>query len=130
MLIVFHFSADNHPDLLAEIEKEAKEIGLNPTRPVRMRTGSLPIEIIVALGSAGAFTALFQLISNLLSKNKDRELTITIPSEEKTLTLKGHSLPEEKELIKRLAPMFAEEKAKMPDRSSPKGHKSKRERKP
>ncbi len=125
-VVMLHFRADNQPDLLAELEKEAKEVGLNPTRPARMR--NIPLqEIIVGLGSAGAFTALFQLISNLLLKNKDRELIII--SKGTTLTLKGHSLPEEKELLERLLPEFAEAKTEASEFPAQKGHTRKERKK-
>lgn len=106
MPIMVHLSAEDQPGLIAELEETAGELGLNPTHPARLRAGPLPVEVIVALGSAGAFTALFQLVSSFLSKNKDRELTISIPSEGKTLTMKGHSLSEEKDMLRLLASTF------------------------
>jgi len=59
-------------------------------------------QILVSLGSAGAFTALYQVISKFLEKNKDRELTI----ERKGIkvVIKGHGLPEEYILLEMLAP--------------------------
>jgi hypothetical protein len=102
-VVTLHFRAEGDPDLLAELEKEAELRGLAPTRPARMRTVPLPLEVIVALGSAGVFTAIFQTLSSVLLRNKDRELTVTIPSQGKAITLKGHDLHEEKELLRLLA---------------------------
>lgn len=69
----------------------------------KLRHGAIsPAEIIVALGSAGIFTAVYQTIASYLTRNQSRELTLT--KGKITLTIKGHSLPEETELLKKLAP--------------------------
>jgi len=59
-------------------------------------------EIIVAIGSAGAFQALYQVICKVLEKNKDREIIVV--RKDKQITIKGHSLPEEKDIIRQIAP--------------------------
>lgn len=61
-----------------------------------------PAEVIVALSSAGIFTVVYQAIASYLARNRDRELTLT--KGKVSITIKGHSLPEENELLKRLAP--------------------------
>lgn len=59
-------------------------------------------EFIVTLGSAGVFTALFQVLSKFLEKHKDREITIT--REGREITIKGHSFQEERKLLHELIP--------------------------
>lgn len=61
-----------------------------------------PTEVIVALGSAGVFSALYQSISSYLMRNQNRELTLE--KGKVKITIKGHSLPEEMELLKEIAP--------------------------
>ena len=68
-----------------------------------LRTGAgTPEELIIALGSAGVFSAVYQAISSYLTRNQNREITLT--KGKTTITIKGHSLPDEKELLKTLAP--------------------------
>lgn len=68
-----------------------------------LRHGAIsPAEIIVALGSAGIFSAVYQAIASYLTRNQSRELTLT--KGKVTITIKGHSLPEETELLSKLAP--------------------------
>jgi hypothetical protein len=42
------------------------------------------------------------VICKILEKNKDKELVVV--HKDKQVTIKGHSVPEEKELIKQIAP--------------------------
>lgn len=68
-----------------------------------LRHGAIsPAEVIVAVGSAGIFTAVYQAIASYLKRHKDRELTLK--KGEVAITIKGHSLPEETDLLKALAP--------------------------
>jgi hypothetical protein len=73
----------------------------------RMR-GVSPIEVIVTLGSAGAFTAVYKVISKLLDRNKDRE--VTMKRGEMEVCVKGYNLPETNELLDRLAPELLKKK--------------------
>lgn len=58
---------------------------------------------IVASGAVGsALTTLYNALNSYLSKDNSRELTLE--REGKRITIKGHSLPEEKELIRELFP--------------------------
>ena len=61
-----------------------------------------PTEIVIALGSAGAFTALYQILCKFLERNKDRVLTLE--RNDVKLILKGHSMPEEKDPLDQLVP--------------------------
>jgi len=61
-----------------------------------------PTEIIVALGSAGVFSALYQTISSYLTRNQDKELTLE--KGDTKITIKGHTLPEEMKLLELFAP--------------------------
>lgn len=69
-----------------------------------------PVGIMVALSSAGVFTAVYKAISIYLNRFNAKELTLT--KNDITITIKGHSLPEEKELIQMLAPELLPEKLK------------------
>jgi hypothetical protein len=81
-----------------------------------LRNGAVsPSDLLVTIGSAGVFTAIYQTISSFLMRNQNRELTLS--RGEQKITIKGHSLPEEKALLKLLAPEFLSDKkdsAKLP----------------
>ena len=68
------------------------------------RDGSIALptinEIIVTLGSAGAFSVLYQIVSAYLRRSDERE--VTFEKDDMRITIKGHSLPEEKVLLKQL----------------------------
>lgn len=84
-------------DLLETITSTLQINDGNIFYPSRTR-GGLPItEVVIALSSAGAFTAIYQVICKFLERNKDRE--ITLERGKVKVTVKGHSLPEEKELL-------------------------------
>lgn len=71
--------------------------------PFKLRHGAIsPAEVIVALGSAGVFTVVYQCIASYLTRNQGRELTLT--KGDVTITIKGHSLPDQTALIAKLAP--------------------------
>lgn len=68
-----------------------------------LRQGSItPAEIIIALGSAGLFTAVYQAISSYLTRNEGREIQLS--KGKVSITVKGHSLPDEMQLLRELAP--------------------------
>ncbi len=96
-------------NLVLQLTKEVQEAGgdvyhhICPPGPYGFKHGwSPPSDIIVALGSAGVFTAVYKAISSFLSRNRDRELTLE--RGEVKITIKGHSLPEEMDLLKKIAP--------------------------
>jgi Effector Associated Constant Component 1 len=68
----------------------------------RMSVWPPDAEFIVALGSAGVFTALIQTINKFLERNKGRE--ITVEREGKKITIKAHGLREEREILQELFP--------------------------
>jgi hypothetical protein len=111
-----HVIAGDDPELLTKLTEAAEAAGLRPTLPVRLRTVPPAAEIILAIGSAGAFTALYQIIGSLLKKNENRELTLKLGDVE--LTLKGHTLPEEEALLERLAPELLAERRTQGSRNS------------
>jgi hypothetical protein len=63
-------------------------------------TGSFIIDMIVALGSAGAFTAVYRIICKWLDRNKNRKLIIKTRNAH--VAIVGHSIPDERELLDRL----------------------------
>jgi hypothetical protein len=69
----------------------------------------VPFEVVVAVGSAGAFTALYQVICKVLEKDKDRELTLEYGK--KKIIIKGHSIRKGKEILNNLFPEFIETKS-------------------
>ena len=101
MSIIFNINVGNDPILITEITKLITETGIEIYDRYLRRRGIPHLDIIVALGSAGAFTALYQVICKYLEKNKDRE--ITIEREGTKICIKGHSVPEEKEFLKTFA---------------------------
>ncbi len=54
-------------------------------------------EIVVALGSAGVFTSVWEIIKALVNKHTSKEVTIAIG--ENSITVKGHRSHEEDELL-------------------------------
>lgn len=78
--------------------------------PFRGSHGSgTPAEIIISLASAGVFSVTYQAIASFFARNQGRELTLT--KGDVTITIKGHSLPDETELIEKLAPELLGNKA-------------------
>jgi hypothetical protein len=95
------------PDVMDELRAAVEHAGLSVASPARMRGAALPSEIIIALGSAGVFSAFFQVLSTVLTRNKTRLLKITRGT--CSLTISGHTLPEELELLSQLVPEFRQE---------------------
>jgi hypothetical protein len=89
----------------AGVEIESPE---QPGGPLRTRGAVAASDLIVALGSGGAFTALYQVLSALIARHHEREIQIERGGVK--VSLKGHSLAEEKDLLARLFPEFASEK--------------------
>ena len=58
------------------------------------------LNVIVVLGSAGVFTAAYKVICKWLERNKAREVTIV--RDQKRITIRGHSVPDEKSLLAEL----------------------------
>jgi hypothetical protein len=63
-------------------------------------------EIVVGLGSAGVFTVLYKIIARYLDRNKAAE--ISFERSDIKITVKGHSLPAERELLAMLCPELSE----------------------
>ncbi|MBU1165207.1 hypothetical protein KKA15_06655 [Patescibacteria group bacterium] len=59
-----------------------------------------PMEIIVTLGSAGAFSALYKIICDLLKRHNSK--VIILEMNDTKVTLVAHSLKEEKEILEEL----------------------------
>jgi|GEM_PF-3491669 len=89
-------------DLINDLRKALILSGLDALPLARMRTLPGVVEIAVALGSAGAFTAFYKLVANFLARHKDR--VIKIERNGYSVSLKGHCLAEEKELLHLLMP--------------------------
>jgi len=77
-----------------------------------------PVQLVIGLGSAGVFTVMYQTLAKYLERNKDRE--VSIERADVKVTIKGHSLPDERELLEKLCPEFAEGKDRT-DSEVPKG---------
>ncbi len=58
---------------------------------------SIASDVIVALGSAGVFSALYQALKAYLSRSDNRQLVVE--TEKAKIEIKGHTLPEEAELL-------------------------------
>ena len=113
MPIVFQLHFGKDASFLAETTQALHDVGIEVREPPTMRSVS-PGDIIVALGSAGAFTALYQVIFKLLEKNKNR--AVTFEYEKTKISVTGYSLPEVKELLEQLAPeLLMNNKSNKPD---------------
>lgn len=87
---------------LSELERELHALGLVPQAPPRRKRSLASAELIIALGSAGAFTALYKVICALIERKAGRSLTVKWGTGE--VNIVGHSLPEERELVSRIWP--------------------------
>ncbi len=103
MVTVLRITSESDPAFLEEVVKAINEAGIEIQDEARVRDLlPLPVDIIVALSSAGVFTTLYQVLAKLLDKNKGRE--VQIESKYGKIILKNHPFVEEKEFIERLAP--------------------------
>ena len=93
----------NHDEVIVEqLIQDIARAGLD-ILPSAQRTRGVPaIDILVALSSAGTLTVLYQVLVKFLEKNKGREITIEI--NDRKVTLKGLSPPEEMNLLRKLVP--------------------------
>jgi len=100
--IILHIDVENDPNLIAEVTKALDKAGIEivPSK-IRIR-GVITPDIIIALTSAGGFTMLYQIISSILNRNKEKELVIERDGIK--VSLKGFSIPEEKKLLELVAP--------------------------
>lgn len=65
-----------------------------------------PGRIVVALGQTGVFHMFYQVICKFIRRHEGRE--ITIERGKVKISIKGHTPPEEKDLLKRFAPELIE----------------------
>jgi hypothetical protein len=96
------FRLRGSPDVIEALREALSGAGVAAQPLARMRTLGGFAEFLTFLGSAGAFTALYQIIGRVLTRYKDRELTIA--RDGLSVSLKGHGLAEEKDLLRQLAP--------------------------
>ncbi len=97
-------------DLLKEIKGEIESFADVTVRPFKGTVSAGPpiplpdqiLALVLTLGSAGAFTAVYQVLVKFLERNKDRE--ITLQRGDTKITIRGHSLHEERALIRELYP--------------------------
>ena len=102
-------SDKNEPYDLVEMTQAIENAGIE-IRERRQRVRGLPaIDIIIALGSAGVFTAFYKVICKFFEKNATRSLTIKYKGGE--ITINGHSLPEETALLNLIASEFPEQRS-------------------
>lgn len=107
---VIHIYIQGEDNLISSLIDASSNMQFKITRPVSLRDDTNLTTVIATLGSAGVFTAFFQILTRLLQNNKDRELLIERKGAK--IVLKGHSLPEEKELISYIAPELLKKKAR------------------
>jgi hypothetical protein len=87
----------NLADLQREVAAKHPEILLD-TEPVR--GGGFVAELIVALGSAGAFTTLYHIIRAYLGRNASKKLLIASPKGR--IEMVGHTAQDEAVVLGRL----------------------------
>jgi len=91
--------------LVAELAETMKRAGLNVSQGPRKR-GEPVSDIVVMLGSTGAFTVLYKIMFKFLEKDKDRKIVLKYKDGE--IEIVGHSMPEELELIQKFKPYLSE----------------------
>lgn len=96
--------------LMKELMDALKLKDLEFKQPVGLRNDLAISEIIVALTSAGAFTAIYQIIASILKKNEKRKIMVKTPKT--TISIEGHSISDEESLLKILAPELKDRKNK------------------
>jgi hypothetical protein len=106
----FKIQLDNHA--LNEINADIvlsnldKEIKMYPKYQDKIRAMSDSIfhitDIIVVLTSASSFTAFYKILCKYLDRNRDKE--VTFDNKGTKVTIKGHSLPEERFIISTILP--------------------------
>ena len=106
-IIPYSHQEEFYQEFMQELTKSTKDLGeLSVTRPstsARMRSFGIPFEqIMIALGSAGAFTALCRLLSKYLERYRDRE--VIVEKDGTKISLKGLPEPEVKNLLIKLLP--------------------------
>ena len=98
---------------LHELENDLAEAGLVVQRPSATR-GDPVAAIIVALGSAGAFTTFAKVAQAWLERQTSRTLTISLSPENRQVTLTGHTAHDEAEILALLAPALFTDPARPP----------------
>jgi hypothetical protein len=92
-------------NLKSELFESIRESGLEVDMGAERVRGMVPpMDIIVALSSAGTLTVLYQIFAKIIERNKNREITIELNG--KRFTLKGHSLRDEKDFLNMLLPLL------------------------
>jgi hypothetical protein len=90
-----------------EIVSELERAGLSVQRgAIRTRGAAAAIDVLVALGSAGVLTIVYQCLTVWCARHEDRELTLEFKG--RKITMKGHSPPEQMDVLRQLAPEFLE----------------------
>jgi hypothetical protein len=84
----------------------------SPTRieqkcSVEYESASFIINMIVALGSAGAFTAVYKIIRHWLARNKDR--SVLLKTDRGEIKLSGQSAADQRELLEKLMPAILDD---------------------
>ena len=103
MQTTLHINVGGDPILAVEATQAIRAAGIEVRAQTRRTRGVPPLtDIIVALGSASAFTALCKVLCKLLEKHKDKE--ITIERNKTKIHLRGYCLPEVQELLQELTP--------------------------
>jgi hypothetical protein len=61
-----------------------------------------PTDVVVALGSAGIFTAIYKVITTFIDRNKSRSVSLSVGN--KKITITGHNMPEEVLVLNAILP--------------------------
>ena len=93
-----------YPELAERLQTHAT-VRLPPRAPGPPRY--LGEELIIALGSAGAFTAVYQIIKAYLERHRTAEVSITYG--DKHVSFKAYSAPDARTLIREVFPGAPEE---------------------
>jgi hypothetical protein len=110
MNTLIHLKISCDPELMKELTDSLESKGLKTKQAVGLRNELAVSEIIIAISSAGAFTAIYQIIASILKKNEKRK--ITFKTKKTTISIEGHNISEEESLLKILAPELINKKDK------------------
>lgn len=106
--ILIKIDAGGDPTSIEELcESISENDELQLLTPLRTR-GTLLSEIVITLGTIGAFEFLWSLLKRISNKNETKEFTLT--KDKTSISFKGYSQKDINEVIKALAPELIEEK--------------------
>jgi hypothetical protein len=108
MSVVIQLNFHNDISLAAEATRAIQEEDIQVRKvPQSRNVGGL--DLLISLGSAGAFTAFYQILCKILEKNKEKEISIERGGTK--VTIKGYSFLDTQQILEKLAPELLPKKS-------------------